>query len=97
MVYVGHHAAVPSPLITCLNGAIAGDIWEGIYASDCYFVDPTVSFKGVKYSLTLYGNMHFCKDIVNVLEQMRLHVHTAGLQKWRRNLQLLVPFLTAAH
>lgn len=25
---------------------MTGDIWEGIYADDCLFVDPTVTFRG---------------------------------------------------
>ena len=44
---------------------MSGDIHEAIYADDCYFADPTVSF--------------------------------SGLQKWQRNLQLLVPFFIEPH
>lgn len=30
---------------------ITGDIWEGVYAEDCFFVDPTVRFRGACFLL----------------------------------------------
>ncbi len=64
----------------------AGDIWEGVYSEDCYFGDPTVSFTG----MFSHG---FCQRLQAHLPMKLLSLLHAGLQKWRQNLQLLVPFL----
>ena len=70
--------------------AHAGDIWEGVYSEECFFGDPTVSFTGA----LLFLKQHKCKYSVDDIFNMQLWTMPfAGLQKWRRNLQLLVPFL----
>ena len=68
---------------------LTGDIWEGIYADDCLFVDPTVTFRGESSAILLcmLYRQHWHGRISTLLWVC------PGLQKWRRNLQLLVPFL----
>ncbi len=51
---------------SCQGGSHAGDIWEGIYADDCFFGDPTVSFTGQhpQELSILLQQIHTCSDIV---------------------------------
>lgn len=42
---LGIHWRASGAAVRCYSVS-AGDIWEGLYADDCFFGDPTVSFTG---------------------------------------------------
>ena len=77
----------------------AGNICEGLYQEDCFFGDPTVSFTGLQVTVCLEllprpaWVLNDANEFPCSCQPSASRFMLGAVQRWRSNLQLLVPFL----